>query len=265
MVSRCNLEAEHGTLVFDIAGYSLLKGLGDGKFICSASFAVGGHDWSIRFYPNGDSAEDSKGYVSVYLELTSKTNGTGVMARFDMRLLNQATGVSKVLMTQLTPKLFEVKYSVWGIAKFKKISELEASQYLQDDRIVIECDVTVVLGTPVSTSETVCEIQVPRSDLADDLRKLLEAEERTDITFKVEEKVFHAHKFVLAMRSPVFKAELYEPMSHKGRRGITIEDMQPAVFKALLHFIYTDSLPAMDDLDEDENEGMVKHLLVAAD
>jgi speckle-type POZ protein len=41
--------------------------------------------------------------------------------------------------------------------------------------------------------------------------------------------------------------------------------MQPAVFKALLHFIYTDSLPSMEDLDDDENEEMVKHLLVAAD
>ena len=68
------------------------------------------------------------------------------------------------------------------------------------------------------------------------------------------------------MRSPVLEAQLYGPMADK-RRGATIEvkDMQPAVFKALLHFIYTDSLPAMDDLDEDDKEEMFKHLLVAAD
>ncbi|KAL6659229.1 hypothetical protein ACP70R_003269 [Stipagrostis hirtigluma subsp. patula] len=41
--------------------------------------------------------------------------------------------------------------------------------------------------------------------------------------------------------------------------------MQPAVFKALLHFIYTDSLPSMDDLGTKEEEEMAKHLLVAAD
>ncbi|KAL6843277.1 hypothetical protein ACP4OV_026990 [Aristida adscensionis] len=41
--------------------------------------------------------------------------------------------------------------------------------------------------------------------------------------------------------------------------------MKPPVFKALLRFIYTDSLPVMDDLDGDDNEVMVKHLLVAAD
>ncbi|KAL6659088.1 hypothetical protein ACP70R_003128 [Stipagrostis hirtigluma subsp. patula] len=67
------------------------------------------------------------------------------------------------------------------------------------------------------------------------------------------------------MRSSVFKAELYGPLRYGEGRFIAIEDMQPAVFKALLHFIYTDSLPSMDDLDQDENKEIVKNLLVAAD
>ena len=50
-------------------------------------------------------------------------------------------------------------------------------------------------------------------------------------------------------------------MRGKCGQSIAIEDMEPAVFKALLHFIYTDSLPSRDNLDDD----MVKHLLVAAD
>jgi speckle-type POZ protein len=49
------------------------------------------------------------------------------------------------------------------------------------------------------------------------------------------------------------------------RQCIMIEDIQPAIFKAMLDFIYTDSLPAMDALDADEKDAMVKHLLVAAD
>ena len=46
---------------------------------------------------------------------------------------------------------------------------------------------------------------------------------------------------------------------------MTIEDMQPAVFRVLLQFIYTDSLPDMKDLVEDVNCEMIRHLLVAAD
>uniref|UniRef100_A0A8I6WYQ5 BTB domain-containing protein n=2 Tax=Hordeum vulgare subsp. vulgare TaxID=112509 RepID=A0A8I6WYQ5_HORVV len=54
-------------------------------------------------------------------------------------------------------------------------------------------------------------------------------------------------------------------MADKGAHDITIDDMEPAVFKAFLHFIYTDSMPSMDDLDGDDRREMVKHLLVAAD
>uniref|UniRef100_A0A0A9GPJ7 BTB domain-containing protein n=1 Tax=Arundo donax TaxID=35708 RepID=A0A0A9GPJ7_ARUDO len=130
---------------------------------------------------------------------------------------------------------------------------------------MIVCDIAVIMGTSVSESELVCEIQEPPSDLQDNLGKLLESKEGADVTFEVNGEVFHAHRIVLAMRSPVFKAELYGPMTEKSTRNITVEDMHPAAFRTLLHFIYTDSLPAMDDFDGDEYNEMVKHLLVAAD
>ena len=67
------------------------------------------------------------------------------------------------------------------------------------------------------------------------------------------------------MRSPVFKAELFGVMREKDTSRITIIDMQPVVFEALLHFMYTDSLPVMDDLGRDDHEETIRHLLVAAD
>jgi speckle-type POZ protein len=67
------------------------------------------------------------------------------------------------------------------------------------------------------------------------------------------------------MRSPVFEAELFGLMRETTMPCVTIQDMQPAVFKALLHFIYTDSLPDLDDLEGDDKCEMHRHLLVAAD
>lgn len=96
---------------------------------------------------------------------------------------------------------------------------------------------------------------------------MLEAEQGADVRFSVGEQIFTAHRLVLAMRSSVFKAELYGPMREGSKQQlVTIEDMQPAVFKALLHFIYTDSL-----LDNDDDHGgdvrieMIRHLIAAAD
>ena len=79
-------------------------------------------------------------------------------------------------------------------------------------------------------------------------------------------QTFAAHRLVLAMRSSVFKAELYGPMREGSTQQlVTIEDMQPAVFKALLRFIYTDSLLDNDDHGGDVHIEMIRHLLVAAD
>ncbi|CAL5003181.1 unnamed protein product [Urochloa decumbens] len=190
--STFTTETARGTHVFRIIGYSLQKGISRGKFIRSANFAVGGYDWAVRFYPDGDDSEE--------------------------------------------------------------------------DCLVIDCDVTVIKETQVVETATTIEIQVPPPDLLDGLGKLLESDEVADVTFTVKGEVFHAHKVMLAVRSPVFKAKLYGPMrGDKGRGHINVEDMEPYVFKALLHFIYKDSLPAMDELDGDEDGEMVKHLLVAAD
>jgi speckle-type POZ protein len=104
----------------------------------------------------------------------------------------------------------------WGTISFKKTDELEASPYLRDDRLVIhQCDVTVITGTRASQSEKTCGIQVPPSDLSRDLGRLLDAAKRTDATFKVRGEVVHAHKIVLALRSPVFEAELYGPVGEQ--------------------------------------------------
>ncbi|KAL6843283.1 hypothetical protein ACP4OV_026996 [Aristida adscensionis] len=118
---------------------------------------------------------------------------------------------------------------------------------------------------PVLESEAMYDIQVPPSDLSDSLGRLLETGEGADLTMMVKGEIFHAHKIVLAMRSSVFRAELYGPLGGHNKQLLTVEDMEPLVFKALLHFIYTDLLPDMEDLDADENEEMAKHLLVAAD
>ncbi|XP_073358085.1 BTB/POZ and MATH domain-containing protein 1-like [Aegilops tauschii subsp. strangulata] len=136
---------------------------------------------------------------------------------------------------------------------------LQPSAYLQDDNLAIECDITVLAAITVPPFD----IQVPPSNLSDNLRELLKAGEGTDVTFKVRRESFPAHKIVLAMRSPIFKADLFGSMGDGTRRTITIEDMQPAIFSALLHFIYTDSLPSMGTSDGDDGEEMVKYLVVA--
>ncbi|KAJ1267846.1 hypothetical protein BS78_07G089500 [Paspalum vaginatum] len=235
-----------GTHTFEVA---VDRGLGVGACVTSDTFAVGGHDWRVRFYPRGADAR-RENYVAVFLDLVSK-GGVDVQVQvlFDFRLLNWATGVLSSVFSQT--KLFKAARGPWGTNTFMQRGLLEAS-YLQDDRILIECEVTVVKR---SLARETVEVRVPPSDLMlGDLGRLLETAVGADVAFKVKGEV-----------SPVFKELLYGSTSET-KKSVTIDDMEPVVFKALLRFIYTDSLPAMGELDGGEkNEELVWHLLVAAE
>ncbi|KAF8762588.1 hypothetical protein HU200_009299 [Digitaria exilis] len=86
-------------------------------------------------------------------------------------------------------------------------------------------------------------------------RRMLDSGEGSDVAFSVGCETFPAHRAVLASRSPVFRAELLGPMAESTMPTITLLDMDPGVFSAMLRFMYTDSLP------EDEDAGDDLHLL----
>uniref|UniRef100_J3MQ23 BTB domain-containing protein n=2 Tax=Oryza brachyantha TaxID=4533 RepID=J3MQ23_ORYBR len=160
-------------------------------------------------------------------------------------------------MTRFDPAMYGVRVDSIQMQRVQ-------SHYVRGDRIIIDCTLHVAGKPRVSAAEPLPEIDVPPPDLQDHLGKLLYSEAHTDVTFDVQGEGFAAHRVVLAMRSPVFKAELFGPMSNTGET-VKVVDMQPAVFKLLLGFVYTESLAAMDDLDEDDKRELARHLLVAAD
>ncbi|KAF8722878.1 hypothetical protein HU200_022014 [Digitaria exilis] len=107
-------------------------------------------------------------------------------------------------------------------------------------------------------------VVVPPSDMHRHLGDLLATEGGADVTFKVAGEIFRAHRYILAARSPVFKVELLGAMKESTATGdcIQIDDMLVQLFKALLHFVYNDSLPEMEVQEE---AVMAQHLLEAAD
>ena len=89
----------------------------------------------------------------------------------------------------------------------------------------------------------ICIIQVPPQSFGKEFGQLLESGEHADVTFKVEDETMNAHRLLLSTRSPVFAGMLRADMRENQEGIITIEDVKAPVFRALLHFIYTDSLP----------------------
>ncbi|XP_047334291.1 BTB/POZ and MATH domain-containing protein 2-like [Impatiens glandulifera] len=264
-------ETVNGSHQFKITGYSRSKEIGIGKYIASDTFMVGGYAWAIYFYPVGKSEEDNATYVSLFIALASE--GTDVRALFELTLLDQSGRERHKVHSHFNRALesgpYALKYrgSMWGYKRFFRRTLLETSDYLKDDCLSVHCSVGVVKSQ--TEGQKVYSIPIPPSDIGLQFGQLLESAKGTDVNFEVDGEVFSAHKLVLAARSPVFRAQLFGPMKDENTKGIQVEDVEAPVFKALLHFMYWDVLPDMEELTGLNSKWastlMSQHLLAAAD
>uniref|UniRef100_A0A1D1ZGB3 BTB/POZ and MATH domain-containing protein 4 n=2 Tax=Anthurium amnicola TaxID=1678845 RepID=A0A1D1ZGB3_9ARAE len=241
--SRSVMEMVNGSHEFVIQGYSLAKGMGFGKHIASDTFTVGGSQWAVYFYPDGKNPQDSATYVSVFIVLES--GGTDVRALFELTLVDQSgKGKHKVhshfdRSLESGPYTLQCQGSMWGYKRFFRRSELETSDFLKNDCLKIDCTVGVVVSS--MDFSKLHSIHVPQSDIGMHFGRLLDNQEGSDVVFDVAGEKFHAHKLILAARSPVFRSDFFD-CSGDDKSDIAIDDLDPKVFKALLHFIYTDTL-----------------------
>ncbi|KAK8520607.1 hypothetical protein V6N13_030948 [Hibiscus sabdariffa] len=265
-------ETVNGSHRFVIQGYSLAKGMGVGKHIASDNFTVGGYQWAIYFYPDGKNPEDNSTYVSVFVALASE--GTDVRALFELTLVDQSgKGKHKVhshfdRFLESGPYTLKYRGSMWGYKRFFRRALLETSDYLKDDCLKINCTVGVVSAIDRSRLHS---IQVPESDIGEHFGMLLENMEASDITFDVAGEKIQSHKLVLAARSPVFRFEFFDGADGE-KKEIVITSLEPRVFKALLHFIYRDTLSedvesvgSSSASESSVSETLIVKLLAAAD
>ncbi|KAJ3704612.1 hypothetical protein LUZ61_008317 [Rhynchospora tenuis] len=244
-----------------------------GSYLKSPSFSVGGYEWMLFYYPRGKAKGTTDrgqgGSVSLYVFL--RTIAKNVDAIFDFTLLENNGSLSATKTKRVSQAFSHDSFAsrdlpsgCW-VRLFKKDDAVD--KYLLDGHIIIMCTVTI-LGSdtrPAGSSST-----TPSMDFREDFANLWLDKDMLDVTFEVNGEHFQAHKLVLAARSPVFKNILFGP-SQQGLSGtVQIEGMQPSVFKMMLQFIYTDSVPHDQELaNSDTTAGaslaITQQLLAAAD
>ncbi|KAJ7977448.1 BTB/POZ and MATH domain-containing protein [Quillaja saponaria] len=223
------------------------------------------------FTQMGKASRTMLAYVSLFIALASE--GTDVRALFELTLLDQSGRERHKVHSHFERTLdsgpYTLKYrgSMWGYKRFFKRTALETSDYLKDDCLSVNCSVGVVRSH--TEGPKTYSIAIPPSSIGQQFGKLLESGKGSDVKFEVDGEIFAAHKLVLAARSPVFRAQLLGPMRDQNTQSIKVEDIEAPVFKALLHFIYWDSLPDLQELTGLNSKWastlMAQHLLAAAD
>ncbi|CAL4986669.1 unnamed protein product [Urochloa decumbens] len=260
--------------VVTIDGYSRTKKLCYGEFF-SHTFMAAGHRWCLRYYPNNiDYNVSARKWISMYLQLDKSYNTPDVKARFTISLLNgYGEAVSSYTYFRNWTHRFTPRGEEKGFPKFIKRKALEYSTYLLEDSFKVRSVVVVPPPKDITvTKETKKKedapaesfVVVPPPDMHQHLAYLLSSGEGADATLVMDDgEMFRAHRSILAARSAVFKAELLSPMQEVTSAScMSIKDIKANVFKALLQFIYTDSLP---DIDEGEPMVTAQQVLTAAD
>ncbi|VAH69108.1 unnamed protein product [Triticum turgidum subsp. durum] len=222
-----------GYHLLKIEGYSRTKGVPNGEKIKSRPFTLGGHRWHIDYHPNGSKPEYAD-YISLFLVLDDNVT-TAVKAQRRFSFADEVTNQAPSLVST-TVHSYSSQQS-WGYKTFIKRADLEKSEHLKDDSFTIRCDIVVISDyraedLPQETPPAF--VTVAPSDLHRHLGNLFKTEKGADVVFEEGDTA----------------------------GVVRIDEMEAEVFKSLLCFAYTDSLPVTEKEDEDV---MCQHLLVAAD
>ncbi|XP_037467517.1 BTB/POZ and MATH domain-containing protein 2-like [Triticum dicoccoides] len=247
------------------SGYHLLVVEGQSRTpepIKSRCFIIGGHRWYIMFYPN-DEHLNNNGYITLWLHLDKEEAPATetVKAQFKFSFVDETDKHKPACIHGRKLSEFEAGGNDEGREAMGK------SEHLKDDSFTIRCDIVVVTEEVITTTGPTATasslIVVPPSNMQRNFTDLLLTGEGTDVAFRVGGETFAAHRCVLAAWSTVFRALLFGPMKEGTSAMVQIDDMDAAVFKAMLGFIYGDSLPA--PAVQDEDVVMLHHLLATAD
>ncbi|KAM0823919.1 hypothetical protein ACQ4PT_070555 [Festuca glaucescens] len=223
---------------------------------------VCGYDWEIRVYP----AANLYDLPAVALQLVFLGGSRGSCSRASLGCqVIDLTGKIMPSQEKSVMKRFHRPKQHMDLLKLMCRGGLAASGYLKDDTLTVRCTITVPDDLPIPTIAAATEeIVLPSTNFHQQFGELLRSGTGADVTFLVSGESLPAHKLILSARSPVFMAEFFGQMKEKCSGHVEVKDMDRAVFKAMLHFIYTDTVPELDQRLE-EVATMAQHLLVAAD
>ncbi|KAE8785885.1 Protein roadkill [Hordeum vulgare] len=257
-----------GSHVLRVDGFTRVREkAANGTAVQSSRFGVGGHDWRIQCYPNGDT-EMAEGHLSLYLIHEGQAKTGDATATFKISLLDKAWEPCRSGSQE--EHRFDVDHG-WGWNRFMRLEDLDKEKHLKDDCLSVLCDVTVDLGLRADdhTDEAAEAEELKSAPPPFDLRGVALAEalwntQAADVMIHLGDgQKMAAHRWVLEARSPVLKADLaLASTTDESITKLRVDGMNADVCKELLQFIYTDSPPRQMDQVAD---AVVEGLLVAAD
>jgi hypothetical protein len=131
-------------------------------------------------------------------------------------------------------------HPVWGLSAVLK----EAKDLLIRLKVVID------FGPQMKRGE---------ANVLENLGRLLKDATGSDVNFIAQGEVISAHTLIIKGGSPVLAAMFQHDMTESSSRSVVIKDLEPKVFRQLLHYLYTGDAPKIED------EDITESLFIASD
>lgn len=231
------------------------------KYVRSPTFCCLGYEWSLRFYPRGDSSSSiSEEMLSVYLTLCSSSS---IKVEFGFAINDfKAKTAGGAEAAQFCSTFHCGKAETWGHTNFTDRKKALASVF--KGALVIEVRIKPATNPPhfiPDNPSTYSIIQDLFNDGHDaDVVFIFGGEDETKAEgSKNSPTKFYAHKLILKKAAPQL-AELCSSDGSPSPVHVEITSMAPNTFKDMLLYTYGLSIP-----DFGENPSRTKEIIKAAD
>lgn len=233
--------------MWTIDNYSFVN-LETGKSLPSPTFLAANNQskWQLLLYPGGKN-EETKSYVAVFLTLASPDK---IMAQYEFCIIDENGEEQNVC--KCAPSLFTKSNGFGSNFILKSTLEQKPGSLLPNDRLNILCKMRISANDVRHLTEAnAIQLKASKHTLSSDLEALFENKQFTDVELNVNGVTLHAHRIILASRSPVFCAMFQNDMKEKKERKIDISDVQPKVMKEVLRYLYTETVNGLSSMGKD--------------
>ncbi|KAL1428148.1 hypothetical protein MTO96_016948 [Rhipicephalus appendiculatus] len=231
------------SFLWTITNFSLCR-QSTAQALLSSTFSAGEHKpttWRLKLYPRGVS-ESCDEYMALYL-VSYNTRRVTAKARFSIVDVRKDETNIRHTRTQV----FSRRGDNWGFPKFVGRMSLKQNggNLLPNDTLTLKCELTALESSTCTpgTSSGIASTTPPDRRLSEDLEWLLDSKNYSDVTLKVGDETFQAHRSILAARSPAFRVMLAHPLEEAAPGEVVVEDVEPEVFAVILSFLYTARVP----------------------
>ena len=233
------------------------------RYTRSQIFEVGGYEFSFLYHPEGGQVSLSPAQHGTLAIFTAEK--ARILVRY--RVFVKARGGDFVQWGETRDEIHTSGRNNFGTAYGPDVhlalegkpppakgifglshEQLLHSKWVENDSLTVKFVLEVRPNECHDSKPLLDSVKVPAPSLGSDTGALLQNGKGSDVRFTVQGEVIPAHSQVLCARSDVFQKQLTVGMQESVAKEIVIEDCDAATFKAFLKFLYTDSLPSVEEL-----------------